>query len=361
MLYRRRTFIRNRRRDHRRSDDDRFAAHFGSRRSTGNIEIRISFESKALHRLATNRTQLIVTRTFVDDHRVIVSNVRDVGRLIDNRHVPLGRKQCLLDSRRAKFAARDERILVGTNVVITVRPIPNSGALIETRFRRQRRPANIIIARSPRDPRRRPLVSRHPNPADPAQPSPAPVVISRPTERFFRNPGPACVGISPLSVGVGAPPIVGGFVRTENITIVISLDPIPVRLEPRVKGRIRIRRLSCRLRPILWLGSDLRRGRGSGFLFFLQHLFARVQICFALYELLCLLLLMLSGQSFLDLFFNFCFSLFFGLLFLTSNEESAQRHDRDQKTVSHRVLDRGVPSLFESILIGESWKVKARE
>src|SRR5205823_13764971 len=105
----------------------------------------------------------------------------------------------------SKFIARHEGVLVGSDVVIIIRPVPDAAATIEARFRRQRRPADVILARSPRDPGRRPFVTRHPNPTDAPQPDPASIVIRGPAEWLVRHPGPARVGINPATISVGAP------------------------------------------------------------------------------------------------------------------------------------------------------------
>ena len=135
LLYGCRTFVRHRRSNHRRGNDDGLTAYLrpGFRR---NIEVRVSFKSKSLDRLATYRPQLIVTRSFIYDGCLVVSDVRDIRSLTNDGDVAFGRKKCLLHPRRAKFAAGDEAVLIRADVIITVRPIVNAGALIEARFRR---------------------------------------------------------------------------------------------------------------------------------------------------------------------------------------------------------------------------------
>ena len=149
MLHRARPFVRGRLRDNWRGNDHGFAPHFRSRRAPGKIDIRVSLESISLHRFATDRTELIIAWAFVHDGRVVVSDVSDVGRLVDNRHAALRREQRLLHSRRAKFAARDETILVGADVIIIVGPIVNAGVPVESRFRRQWRPTDVIGTLAP--------------------------------------------------------------------------------------------------------------------------------------------------------------------------------------------------------------------
>src|SRR6185369_9296296 len=105
-------------------------------------------------------------------------------------------------------------------IVITVGPIMDAAAPVEARFRRQRSPADVILARPPRDPGRRPFVTRHPDPADAAQLHPATVVISRPAKFLVRDPGPAGVAVGPAAFSVG-PPIAGtlGLARLPDVTV----------------------------------------------------------------------------------------------------------------------------------------------
>jgi hypothetical protein len=105
----------------------------------------------------------------------------------------------------AKFVVRNKGILIGTDVVIAVRPRMDAAAAIEAGFRRQWRPADIILARSPGNPGRRPFIPRHPNPTDPAEPEPAPIVISGPPERLIGDPGPTRVAIDPAALCVRTP------------------------------------------------------------------------------------------------------------------------------------------------------------
>ena len=144
-----RALARDRLRDHGRSDNNTLTTDFRPSLAHTKIDIHISLQSITLNRLATDRTHLVVIRSLVHDRRVFISDVGDVGRLINDRHVAFGRQERLLDTRRAEFSGRNEAILVGTDVVIIVRPIVNSGALIETRFGRKRRPADVFVALAP--------------------------------------------------------------------------------------------------------------------------------------------------------------------------------------------------------------------
>src|SRR5205823_4626080 len=71
--------------------------------------------------------------------------------------------------------------------------------------RRQRSPADVVVARLPVDPGRSPLVTRDPFPAVVGVVVPAAVVISRPAERLVGDPGPAEVGPHPVAVLIRVP------------------------------------------------------------------------------------------------------------------------------------------------------------
>lgn len=183
------------------------------------------------------RSHFVVIRTLVDDSCVAVSDVGDVGGLVDDGQVAFAWHHRGFDSLRAKFVHWDKRILVGADVVVIVGPGMNAGAPIETRFRRKWRPTDVIVAFAPGNPRRRPFVARHPDPANIAQAGPASVMIRGPTKRLVRNPGPADIGVNPPAVGVGTP--VSGrlrFARLPNVTVIAGLAPRAVTVELRVES-----------------------------------------------------------------------------------------------------------------------------
>lgn len=217
----------------------------------------LTLEAQAFNRLPTACTQLVVAWTLIYDGRVTVSDIGDVCRLIDDRHVALGRNEGCLNATRAKLIRRNETVLVRADVVIIVSPVMNTGAAIKTRFGRQRRPADIIIILAPRHPGGRPFISGDPNPSDVAQPRPAPVMVGCPAERLFRYPGPARVCVNPAAVGVRTPRARAlRLARLPDIPVVRGLTPHAIWLEFPVKGRIgRGRYISKNVRP----GSPQRR------------------------------------------------------------------------------------------------------
>ena len=143
-------------------------AHNRPRFAHIDINIYFAFESQALDRLLRLRANFVVARTLVHNRGLVVRDVGDVGRLIDDGHVVLGRNERAFEPRRAKLFRFDEAILVRTDVVITVRPIVDAGPAIEACFRRQRGPTDVVITLAPGNPRWCPFIARHPDPADTA-------------------------------------------------------------------------------------------------------------------------------------------------------------------------------------------------
>ncbi len=103
-------------------------------------------------------------------------------------------------------------------------PVPPLG------FRWQWRPADILLAMPPRDPRRAPLGPRHPGPAFGLVAEPATVVIDRPAERLLALPQPAMLlGVYPRPARIGPPVVVD--IRDPHLAVARVIGPPPVRLE----------------------------------------------------------------------------------------------------------------------------------
>jgi hypothetical protein len=261
---------------------------------------------------------------------------------------------------RAEFVGRDKGILVWPNIVIAVRPIVNATAPIEARLGRQRGPADIILARSPRDPGRRPFIARHPDPANATQPQPATVVVSRPPKRLLGNPRPAGVAINPAAFGIG-PPIAGLFclTRLPDVTVIARFAPLAVGIELLIKH------------PVSSRGSFFRPGFGS----FVNNrppwrgnrrfgacrccrrrfaisdrFFSRVKISLILRETLFLGFHSLRGQTVLHLALDLRFSFLFSLLFLTGNKKRQGSDQRENGKLLHSGLDTDNAGLFDEIV-----------
>ena len=306
----------------------------------------------ALDRTLAARAHLLVVRPFVHNRRVRVSNVRHIRRLNHDRDVALGGNHDTPDALRGEFIARHEGVLVGPDIVIIIRPVPDAAATIEARFRRQRRPADVILARSPRDPGRRPFVTRHPNPADASQPDPASIVIRGPAVWFVRHPGPACVGINPATIRVGSPTAGSlGFARLPDVTVVRRFPPRAVRFQLPVKRAVRIARASFgSLHRFTSFRSVPRRPRGrfshrcfrhgrccrrSRSFFFSHRFFARLEIGLLLGKTFCFVGLPLSREPLLHLTLDF--GLLFGLRlrFLAGNKKCERCDDWENAKLFH--------------------------
>ena len=109
----------------------------------------LALESQTLDRSLSASAQFVIVRPLVYDRRVVVCDVRDICRLIDDGHVTFGRNDNALNALRSKLICRNETILVRSDVVIIIGPIVNTAAPIEARFWRKRRPTDVIVALAP--------------------------------------------------------------------------------------------------------------------------------------------------------------------------------------------------------------------
>jgi hypothetical protein len=123
----------------------------------------------------------------------------DIGGVVDNRQVERRRFDERLDERFEERALIHEAEIARRQVDGQVH-----GARIEG-LRRQRRPANVTVARAPGDQGRAPIVTGHPHPTVARIIDPAAVMIGRPAERLFRDPEPAILGHFPMPDSIGSP------------------------------------------------------------------------------------------------------------------------------------------------------------
>ena len=74
-----------------------------------------------------------------------------------------------------------------------------------------------------------PIRIRAPKPSPDPQPKPAAVVISGPAEIFVRHPGPANIGVGPVTIRVRSPiGVTNGDARLPAIAIIGYLNPVAV-------------------------------------------------------------------------------------------------------------------------------------
>lgn len=302
-------------------------------------------ETITLDGAAAARAQFIEVRAFVDDGRIRKSNpgyVCGVGHDVD---VAFRRHHRAPNFFRAEFVTRDKRILVRPDVVIIIRPIVDSAAPVEARFRRQGRPADVILARAPGNPGRRPFVPGHPDPTDASQAQPAAIMIGGPTKRLIGNPSPTGVAINPAAFGVG-PPIARlfGLARLPDVAVFARLSPFAVRLEFLVKHSVGGRGPFLRprlgslghhgLRRLLHWRRTRRRDRFP----IRDRFFARLQLRLLLGQTLLLRLQAFRSQTVLHLSLDLGFFLFFGLLFLAGNKKGQGSDEREKRKLLHGVI-----------------------
>ena len=87
LFHRLRPFAHLRRGNHWRSHDHSFTLNKRPWRFDIHVDTEVAFQAKPLHWLTTLRAHFVITRTFVNDSRVVVSDIGDVGGLIDDRHI----------------------------------------------------------------------------------------------------------------------------------------------------------------------------------------------------------------------------------------------------------------------------------
>jgi hypothetical protein len=201
--------------------------------------VSLAAQPISLDRARAAGPQLFVARPLVPDGSVRERDPGDVVRFDHDRQVAFRWNDRAPDMFGPEFVGRDKGILLWTDIVIAVRPILDAAAPIEPRFRRQRSPADIILARPPRDPGRRPFLTRHPDPADAFQANPAPIMVGGPAKRLVGDPGPSRVAVSPAAFGVG-PPIAGPLCLAwlPDIPVFVCLPPIAMVLELLVKHSV---------------------------------------------------------------------------------------------------------------------------
>ena len=124
--------------------------------------------------------------------------VRRVRRQPDEGHVARLRLECTDASRESQtYARRHEDIRERIDLRIEV--------LTDRDARRQRRPAGVLVVRSPGDPGRSPRRVRHPNPSVVVVERPATVVVRRPRPRLVGDPGPPGVAVCPIAHRIRTP------------------------------------------------------------------------------------------------------------------------------------------------------------
>lgn len=135
--------------EHQGRDGQHIAADNRPRFTHVDVNVDVALEPQALHRFRTAGADFFVTRPLIDDGRIVIRDVGDVGRLVDDGEVLLGWDNGSLHSRSAKRTRLDETIVLRTDVVVAIGPVVNAGAAVEPRFRRQRSPAYVAVAFAP--------------------------------------------------------------------------------------------------------------------------------------------------------------------------------------------------------------------
>jgi hypothetical protein len=230
--------------DLRRSHLDHFSPNDRLVRLPRGIKLNLSLQTQTRNRPLAPTPQFVITGTLVYHRHIVVGNIRDVGGSIDDSDILFGRHNRALYPFRAKLRCRHKTVLSGPDVIIVIGPVPNPAAPIELRFRRKRRPPNVVVSLAPGDPCRRPFVARNPNPPDASQRRPTAIMISGPAKPFLRDPGPTRIRVDPVAIRVGTPISGTGFARLPDVSVVARLQPGAVRFQPGIKQIVGIFRVA---------------------------------------------------------------------------------------------------------------------
>src|SRR5262249_6702932 len=201
---------------------DLLAVHPGAVGPIG-IRDRDMLDLAVGHALDLGDVDALVNDPVVDD-----GDVGDVARLVDVARilaavigvaVEAGFEEALGPHKVPEIDA-DADADVATLVAI---------ARIEARIRRQRRPADRLIALAEGDPRPAPYPPRDPDPAVLRIRGPTAVVEGPPTPGQVRHPGPpVVVRIDPVAVAVVGPPPGCHARRMPDFAILRAVDPVAV-------------------------------------------------------------------------------------------------------------------------------------
>ena len=172
-----------------------------------------------------------VARPAIIDHRHVairvVGDVRDVHRVADDGHIPRVAEDHRPQHRRSEIPGAAEIVRSRADVVGRVHPCADADLRLPVGARRQRRPADIVIAFPPGNPRRTPLVIRLPAPAHRFDGKPAPVVINDARKLLVAHPRPARVGESPVAIRVRNPAALD-IRGVPAVAVAFHLDPLAV-------------------------------------------------------------------------------------------------------------------------------------
>ena len=219
--------------DRRRGDNQLIAIHpvKVAMPATERADVRLTLQGETLNRTGRILVHAIEVGPMVIHNRVVIGDVSHVHGPINDRDVLLWLNDPPTQDRFADIADVNKVVVERPNIKCQV-DLASNGVSFVNAFSshwRQRRPADVITARPPGDPRWPPFVSGHPDPPVIDQLSPAPIVIGRPAKVFIGHPGPARIGIDPISICVGTPIRVAyRHVRLKDIAIVNRVDPTAI-------------------------------------------------------------------------------------------------------------------------------------
>jgi hypothetical protein len=139
-------------------------------------------------------------------------DVRDVHRVVNVSHILNARSDVIAQDRFTDVADLAKVVIFRADIELDVHLRTNRSSRINDARTagRQRRPANIIATRPPRDPCGTPvqIFSGKPGPTVIREIRPAAIMIGGPAEILLRDPSPTVIGRSRVTVRVWPPILV---------------------------------------------------------------------------------------------------------------------------------------------------------
>ena len=173
-------------------------------------------------------------RAEIVNHVVLVVNIGDIPRLIEENYVAVRRREVTMVTWPKPVAPSDEDVGCRTDAEVRIAPVRDVEGISNANagFWWQGSPARIVVTLAPGDPGWRPVAAWNPDPTRASEANPAAVVVACPSEIFVRGPEPATVSPDPVAIGIGSPiAAIGCHLRLKYVAVVIIIKPLAVRRE----------------------------------------------------------------------------------------------------------------------------------
>ena len=202
------------------------------------IKMRLPNQLKRGNRPGAQLSHRGITQPPIINHGncpvAIVSNIGDVHRIRNDRHIPRTINNQRAKHRRTEVTHSTKVIESRPDVVAGIHPSADPHLWSPFSLRWKRSPAHIILPPPPRNPTGTPLIIWNPAPALTTNRNPSTVVINNSREFFVTYPSPTRVGKRPVPVSI-RDPLTIHLRRSPAETIALHLDPFAIRQKSIVK------------------------------------------------------------------------------------------------------------------------------